>query len=142
MIVEDFRSLRRWLALLGALAVLATAVAIYALLENEDSADKSRVNQLERRLDDAQRRLQRTGEESDVSKLEESTAGKAEESDIRRVAAQLSRLDKRLRRVEADVVDAIDTAAGTGRATNQTSDRVNQLSERLDAVEGRQTDGN
>lgn len=146
LVVEDFKSLRRWLALLGALAVLATAVAIYALLQNEDSADKGRVNQLERRLDEAQQRLQRTGEESDVNKLEESTAGKAEESDLRRVGTQLSRLDKRLRRVERDVVDAIDTAAGTGRAVERVGDRadgrVTELSKRLDAVEDRQPGGN
>lgn len=145
LIVEDFRSLRRWLALLGALAVLATVVAIYALLQNEDSADKGRVNQLERRLDEAQQRLQRTGEESDVEKLQESNARQAEENDVRRVSQQLTRLDRRLRRVERDVVDAVDTAAGTGRAVEQAKDRtdslngrVTQLSERLESLEGGQ----
>lgn len=147
--VEDFRSLRRWLALLGALAVLATAVAIYALLENEDSADKQRVEQIDSRVDENQERLRRTGEESDVNKLQEANAKQAEENDIRRVSQQLSRLDRRLRRVERDVVDAIDTAAGTGRAVERAGDRtdgvnarVTELAERLDAVEDRQPGGN
>lgn len=144
LVVEDLRSLRRWLALLGALAVLASAVAIYALLQNEDSADKQRVEQLDSRVDENQKRLNRTGEESDVNKLEEANAGQAEESDIRRVSTQLTRLDQRLRRVERDVVDAIDTAAGTGRAVERAGDRtdsvnarVTELSERLDAIENR-----
>ena len=131
LIVEDFRSLRRWLVLLGALALLATGVAIYALLQNEDSADKGRVNQLERRLDEAQQRLQRSGEESDVNKLEEANAKQAEENDVRRVSAQLSRVDKRLRRVERDVVDAIDTAAGTGRAVERAGDRADGVNARV-----------
>jgi len=148
LVVEDFRSLRRWLVLLGALAVLATAVAIYAILQNEDSADKSRVTQLERRLDDAQQRLQRTGEESDVNKLQESNARQAEENDVRRVSTQLSKLDRRLRRVESDVVDALDTAAGTGRAVERTGDRLDGVNQRvtdfatrLDAVEDSQPGG-
>lgn len=149
LVVEDFRSVRRWLVLLGALAVLATAVAIYAILQSEDSADQTRVDQLERRLDDAQERLQRTGEESDVNKLQESNARQAEENDVRRVSMQVARLDRRLRGVERDVVDAIDTAAGTGRAVERTGDRVDgvaarvtEVRERLDEIEDRRPGGN
>jgi len=149
LVVEDFRSVRRWLVLLGALAILATAVAVYAILQNEGSADEQRVDQLEGRLDEAQQRLRRTGEESDVNKLEESNARQAEEIDVRRVSSQLSRLDRRLRRVETDVVDAIDTAASTGRGIERVGDRVDgvnarvtDVAERLDDVEDRQPGGN
>ena len=47
LIVEDFRSVRRWLVVLGLVAVVATAVAVYALLRADDSesraADKQQV---------------------------------------------------------------------------------------------------
>lgn len=139
LVVEDFRSVRRWLILLGALAVIATAVAVYALLQGGDSADEQRVDQLERRVADAQQRLRRTGEESDVNQLERSQRGK--EADIRGLRAQMSRIEGRLRRVERDVVDATDTAAGTRRGLSRLDDRVDQLSTRIGAVEDRQPGG-
>lgn len=136
LVVEDFRSVRRWLILLGALAVIATAVAVYALLQGGDAADEQRVEQLERRVAEAQQQLRRTGEESDVNQLERSQGG-----DIRGLRAQMSRIDARLRRVERDVVDATDTAAGTGRGLSRVDDRLDQLSTRLGAVEDRQPGG-
>ena len=136
LVVEDFRSVRRWLILLGALAVIATAVALYALVQGGDSADEQRVDQLERRVADAQQRLRSTGEESDVNQLERSQG-----TDIRGVRTQISRIEVRLRRVERDVVDATDTAASTGRALSRVDDRLDALSTRLDAVEDRQPGG-
>ena len=141
LVVEDFRSVRRWLVLLGTLAVIATAVAVYALVANGDSADEQRVEQLERRLADAERRLGRAGEESDVTKLEQLQRTKAEEADVRRLSGRLDRVDTRVGRVERDVVDAVDSAAGTGRAVNRISERLDELTARVDDVEDRQPGG-
>lgn len=141
LVVEDIRSVRRWLALLGALAVIATGIAIFALLRGGDSADEGRVAQLERRLTDAQRQLRRTGEETDVNKVERNQRTKAEETDIRRLGTQLGRIDRRLRRVEGDVVDAVDTAASTGRGVSRLEDRLNGVSTRVDDIEDRQPGG-
>ena len=134
LVVEDIRSVRRWLAILGALAVIATALAVYALLQEGESADRSRVNQLERRLMGLERRA---SEESDVSRLERRARTKAEERDVRRLGFQLSRLDRRLRRVEGDVVDAVDAAAGAGRGISSLQDRVTGIANRLEDVEDR-----
>ena len=87
--VEDFRSMRRWLIVLGLISVLAAGVAVFAVIKanesNSEAADKDRLVLLERSLDrrlaevdnrlnrtgseiDSQEgRLRRTGEESDVA---------------------------------------------------------------------------
>ena len=141
LVVEDIRSVRRWLALLGALAVIATGVAIIALLQGEESADEGKVGQLERRLADAEQQLRRAGEERDVTEIERQQRTKAEETDIRRLGSQVGRIERRLRRVEGDVVDAVDTAASTGRGVSRLEDRLNALSTRIDDVEDRQPRG-
>ncbi|CAN5534299.1 hypothetical protein BH20ACT19_BH20ACT19_02150 [soil metagenome] len=141
LIVEDFRSVRRWLVVLGVLAVVATAVAAYALIQGGESADEQRVEELERGLAEAQQRLGRTSEESEVNRLEESDRRQAEQQDIRRLTGQLERIDRRLRGVERDTVDALDTSASVGRAVNRVGDRVGALSDRLADVEERQPGG-
>ena len=120
LVVEDFRSVRRWLVLLGVLAVVAIAVAAYSILQSEQSADSDRVEALERQLDEATRTLRSTEEESDVENLERSVRGAAEEKDT-------ARLDRRLRRVERDVVDALDASADTGRALRRMQVQVDRL---------------
>ncbi len=124
--VEDFRSLRRWLVLLGLISALAAAAAAFAVVKaNEsenDAADEDRLTLLERSLDrriaamdkrfaatnaqinEQQRRLRRAGEEADVA-----------------------RLDRRLRRVENDSADAVEAAANA-------SDELGKIERRLAAL--------
>ena len=124
--VEDFRSLRRWLVLLGLISVLAAAGAAFAVVKANESeneaADEDRLTLLERSLDrriaamdkrlattnaqinEQQRRLRRAGEESDVT-----------------------RLDSRLRRVENDSADAVEAAADA-------SDELGRIERRLAAL--------
>ena len=111
--VEDFRSLRRWLVVLGLLALLAAGVAAYALVEANESeseaADEDRVTVLERSLDrrieEMDKRLASTGAEIDKQERRLRAAG--EESDV-------AQLDRRLRRVEDDATDAVEAAADAG----------------------------
>ena len=124
--VEDFRSLRRWLVLLGLISLLAAAGAAFAVVKANESeneaADEDRLALLERSLDrriaamdkrlattnaqinEQQRRLRRAGEESDVA-----------------------RLDRRLRRVENDSADAVEAAADA-------SDELGRIERRLAAL--------
>ena len=139
LVIEDFRSVRRWLVLLGALALIATGVAVYALVRGEESADQQRVDQLERRLAGAERQLGQAGEESEVTRLERV---KADAADLRRLSGQLSRLDQRVRRAEGDVVDAVDTAASGGRGISRLERQIGELSTRLDDIEDRRPGGN
>jgi hypothetical protein len=123
LVVEDFKSVRRWLVVLGALAVLASAVAIYAVVKSGESADEDRTDALEQRLNAIQLQAEGAEEESDVERLERRLRRAAEEGDV-------ARLDRRLRRIERDVVDALDAAADTGRALDRLDDRMGRLERR------------
>ena len=132
---EDFRSVRRWLVVLGAIAVVAVGVAIFSLVRAQESeqekADRDRVvvleRQLRQRIAELDRRLGRTSEEADVRRLERRSA---EEGDVASV-------DRRLRRVEEDVTDAADTAASTGRTFNRVERRVDALARAVRALRRR-----
>jgi GTPase len=127
LVVEDLRMLRRWLAVMTAIAIVAVGVAVYAVIKAGDSAEEDRVTELEQALRDrlqaVDRELQTAEEESDVERLESRVRGTAEERDITRV-------DRRVRRMERDVVDALDAAADTGRGLARLERRVDRLARR------------
>ncbi len=124
--------MRRWLVLLGVLAVAAVAVAAYSLLQSEESADRERVNSLSRSLRDATAELKQANRERKLEgrQLERQLGNTSDESDV-------ARLDRRLRGVERDLVDAVDAAASSGRALSRLDERIGGLSDRLTAVEDR-----
>jgi len=136
--VEDLRSVRRWLILLGLIAVAAIGVAAFALIRgaesDEESADRDRVvvleRQLKQRLAQVDRRLRGTSEESDVNKLERRVRRSGEESDV-------VRLDRRLRRLEGDLVDAVDGAADANQGLGRLARRVDGLSRAVRALRRR-----
>ncbi|HEX2125356.1 MAG TPA: hypothetical protein VHF45_02205 [Thermoleophilaceae bacterium] len=119
--IEDFRSLRRWLAVLGVVAVIASALAAYALVTADDSAGDDEVTALEDRLAKAERQLGATSEESDVRDVERRLRRTGEESDIRV-------LDQRITRLENDMVEALDAGVDRGRELNRLTQRVEALS--------------
>ncbi len=128
--VEDLRSVRRWLVLLGVIALAAGAVAAYALIQADESqdeaAEKGRVVQLERtlagRIAQVDKRLARTSEEIDNQERRLRRTG--EEADV-------AKLDRRLRRLENDVTDAIDAAADSGQALDRFERRLDALDRRV-----------
>ncbi len=122
--------MRRWLIVLGLIALAAGAVAAYALVRAEESQDeaaqKDRVAQLERALEgrivQVDKRLARTSEELDNQERRLRRAG--EESDV-------AQLDRRLRRLEDDVTDAIDAAADSGASLDRFDRRLTALERRV-----------
>ena len=77
----DLRVLRRWIAVAGVWAVAATAVAIIALLDNDNSSDRNRSadlatdvsrfqRTLDKRIDDLKSQIAELPQREDVSKLE------------------------------------------------------------------------
>ena len=136
LIVEDFRSVRRWLVLLGVIAIAASAVAAYALIQTGESADKERVNSLERSVREANEQLKRANRQRELERLEldRRLGSTSEESDV-------AKIDRRVRAVERNAVEAADAAADNGRALSRLSDRVGGLSDRLTDVEDRQPGG-
>jgi len=127
---------RRWLVLLGVLAIAASAVAVYALIQAGESADQQRVNSLERSLREANAELKRANRQraADQRELQRQLGSTSEESDV-------AKIDRRLRGIERDVVDAVDAGADSGRALSRLDDRIDALSDRLTAVEDRRPGG-
>ena len=134
--VEDFRSLRRWLVVLGLIAVLAAAAAALALVKADESeseaADEERVvlleRSLERRIAEMDTRLARTSAEIDKQERRLRRAG--EETDVARLDQRLRRVESssaRLRRVEDDATDAVEAASEAG-------ERLGSIERRLAAL--------
>jgi len=134
LIVEDFRSVRRWLVLLGVLAVAASAVAAYALIQTGESADQERVNSLESSLRDANTQLKRANRQRELEQIEtERRLGStSEESDV-------AKIDRRMQSIERNAIAAVDAAADNGRALSRVGDRVAGVADRLDGVADRLT---
>ena len=120
--VEDFRSLRRWLAALGTVALAALALGVYALLRADESdreaADRSSVSARLRSLDNR------------VEELEERTQRASEESDT-------ARLDRRLRRVEDNLTAAVDGAGDASRGVARLDERIDGVEQDLEALRRR-----
>jgi hypothetical protein len=131
--IEDFRSVRRWLVVIGITAVLGTAIGIFALVKayesEQQAADRERVVQLERtlrtNLAELETALSRAGEEADVARLGRELRRRAEESDVARV-------DRRLRRLEAQFSSIQDAAADTQSSVDNLSNRVSDLADELE----------
>ena len=118
--IEDFRSVRRWLVVIGITAVLGTAIGIFALVKayesEQQAADRERVVQLERTLRANLAELARLGRE---------LRRRAEEADVARV-------DRRLRSLEAQFSSIQDAAADTQSSVDNLSNRVSDLADELE----------
>jgi hypothetical protein len=124
LVVEDFRSVRRWLVIIGVLAVIATGLAAYAVIRASGSAESDQVTALEKRLTALDRK---SSEESDVDKLQRELRKTSEESDV--VA-----INRRLNRLERDVVDAVDASAKAGKGNERLQERFSRISVRVDRL--------
>lgn len=138
LIVEDFRSVRRWLVLLGLTALLAAVVAIYALLRADDSesrsADKQRVATLERAFNQRNRaidkRLEKKSSSNETNRIERRLQGTGEEADV-------AKLDRRLRRVENDLTDAVGASANAGKGLVNVQRRLDRIERQIQALRRR-----
>jgi len=131
LVLEDFRSVRRWLIVLGVISVLAAGLSAYALVKayeaNDDAADRERVVRLERTLDaqlaDLRTAIDRAGEEADITRLQRDVRRKAS-------AAQVERLNGRVQDLADDVASALDSTQDINRDLGELSDRVETLADR------------
>jgi hypothetical protein len=124
LLVEDLRALRRWLAALTALSVLAAAIAVYALLKANDvddrAASRAAVVRLDDRVDGVERRLRRTSARSDVTRLDQRLAAKSDVSEVRALRRRLDRVER--------------SAAGAARGGRTATSDVDELNRRVDAL--------
>lgn len=130
LLLEDLRALRRWLAVVGTLAVIATVVAAYALLRahdaNRNSASRARVAALNGRIDRTEARLAR--DESGIRQLEQRIRGKSNRADVRA-------LDRRIAKLQSSVSSANTRSRSNDTATQALSRRIDTLSRALGRVQ-------
>jgi septal ring factor EnvC (AmiA/AmiB activator) len=111
----ELRSVRRWLLVTAVWAVAATAVALIALLSQDDTAEKEsrnvsqRVTKLERDLD---RRLE---------SIEEDISSVATREDVTKLAQRLSRVE--------------DDSAKAARDAKDTNSQIDDLETRIEELE-------
>jgi septal ring factor EnvC (AmiA/AmiB activator) len=122
--VEDVRATRRWIWVALAWAIAASAIALFALLNQDDQArnqpvapdNSARLSRLERdtrqRLDAFERRLGNRASQDDVRKLE-----------------------RRLARAEDDAAQAKKDAAAAKDADTKQDQRLDDLEGRVDDLE-------
>ena len=130
VLLEDLRSLRRWLTIVGLVALTALGVAGYSLFRSADKDEterQSRVNReraeaLDRRLDQAETRLRRAGEESDVSSLQRRLADQE---------ADTARLERALAKARSDASEATAGAADQEDAIRELDDRTQELADSI-----------
>jgi len=118
--IEDFRSLRRWLLALGMIAVVALAVAVFAVSHASESAGSGRVASLERSVN---RGLDDTNHRVDAQKSDAARADRRQHMDS-------AALDRRLRAVENNNVKAVKAAADTNRSLIALTARVDSLTQK------------
>ena len=118
----DLRTLRRWLLVTAVWAVAATAVALIALLTQDDTAERKsrdvseRVTQLERELNPK------------LDNLEEEISSVAKREDVTKLAQRLSRVETNASRASSNAKD--------------TRSRIDDLESRIEDLEtSADTDG-
>jgi len=136
---SEVRSLRRWVAVAGIWAVAASVIAIIALLDTSDdsekAADRNRVTNeqrdLSQRVDTLSAQQRRLAEETDIEALEKRLGRSGEETDVKR-------LEQRLRRVEGDIVDAVEGASDAGQSADELDERIDGLSDQVQRLRRQQ----
>ncbi len=130
VLLEDLRSLRRWLTIVGLVALTALGVAAYSLVraaddgeaERQSRTNRERAEALDRRLDQAETRLGRAGEETDVTSLQQRLAD--QETDT-------TRLERALARARSDASDATAGARDREDAIRELDDRTQELADSI-----------
>lgn len=122
-VLDDLRSLKRWLALIGVLALVALGAALYALLaEDEDGdgrgASRTSVRQLDTRVDDLESRID----------------DRATKNSVAEVRDQQRELNDRVDELSEQAADGGDAAAAEEAAEQLRSD-VDELEQRVQAAE-------
>ena len=126
--VAQFKGLRRWLIVAGVWAVAATALAVFALIQANRADDEGRdqavgelgrvQRQLNERIDNLERRLERLPTSADLSALED-RLGQVED-DASQATQDVERLSNRVDDLEGRV-DELEQEADTTTAPTETT---------------------
>jgi archaellum component FlaC len=126
--VEDqIRKLKQLCAVLGLLAAIATALALWALLSDDEGdgrgASRSSVSRLDDRVDRLENRVGDASEEGDISELRQDLRDKANTEDVEGLQNDVQELRQ-----------AVEEA-GQGDENDDTAQAVEELSSRVDQLE-------
>lgn len=138
-LADDLRSLRTMVAIVGAIAVLSLAAAIYAITQAKDDGNRGasradvqrvndRVSRVVRQLRDV-RSTARAGASAsgDPGALEDQLADKASASDVASLKDQVAKL--------ASASSGSSDGGDAQAAVDELSSKVDDLSARIDALE-------
>jgi chromosome segregation ATPase len=128
--VEDVRASRRWTWVALAWAVAASAIAVIALINTNDSSNDSTTTQTS---PDVSQQLQKLEKDTNdrLDAFSRRLNDKAAQTDV-------DKLDKRLTTVEDDATQAKDDAAKQADALQQLQADVKDLQQRVDDLESQQ----
>ena len=130
----ELRTLRRWLLVTAVWAVAATAVALIALLTQDDTAEEKsrdvseRITQLERdlnpKLDNLEEELSSVAKQQDVTKLAQrlsrvETSSSKASSDAKDVKSRIDDLETRIEDLESTADTGGDTGSGNADQQNE-----------------------
>lgn len=130
-IEDQIRSLKSMMALVGVLALAALGLALYDLLRDDDGGDREgasreRVAQIDERVDRLEGRAGGAPKESDVTRVQEGLEGKAEQSDVEDLGAQIEELRA--------AVEAGDSDDSTTQDLATLSEQVEQLAAEVEEL--------
>ena len=117
-LLDDLRSLKRWLALVGLIALAALGVGLYTLLSSDEDGDgrgasRATVRALDDRVDELENEVRDRATKSSVSELRED------------------------QQALGDRVDEVSRQAGQGADEESVQDTVDELSRQIETLEGR-----
>jgi tetrahydromethanopterin S-methyltransferase subunit G len=128
---ERVRSLTRLIAVVAALALAGIALALVAILTDDDGGNASarRIAQIDRRVDRLERRVGNTNGQLAPADVQRMLRDKADQSELLRVEQDIAQLRASLVRVDAN-------AKSTARAVDALNRRVDQIDQRLQNQQG------
>ena len=130
--VEDrIRNLKQLSAILGVIAALALGVALWALLDDDESGggqnlNRERVSQLSERVNE----LEDKAESNDTSEVEQDLRDKADTEDVEQLRNEVEELGAR--------VEESGGGNDTAEAVDQLGQRVDDLEQRIEDLEAEQ----
>jgi polyhydroxyalkanoate synthesis regulator phasin len=131
---NEFRRLRRWIAVVGVIALLGAGAAGYAISEIESTKDENRkddqaVSALREDLEVLREQLG-----GRVDSLEQRVDDAASVQELEQVQKDVDGLDKRVKR--------LDEESGGGAEADELTTRIDELEQRIEDLENDDDSGN
>jgi hypothetical protein len=117
----DVRALRRWVAVAGVWAVAATAIAIIALVDQDESSNQDGTGDSASQLSRVQRALDRR-----LDGLEENVRDLPQSEDVRRLEGRLQQAEERSSQASEDAGTANETVGDLERRVEDLEQQVEE----------------